>query len=72
MLRIAKVYSLNADQNEQCALLLMPNQMHPESKLGLNPQEQGLGYCSSAKRADVALVDLEAPITASFLTEKSR
>ena len=47
MLRIAKVYeySLNADQNEgeRRAPLLMLNQMHPESKLRLSPQEKGLG-----------------------------
>ena len=43
MLRIAKVYSLSVDQNEPRASLLMLNQMHSESKLGLNPQEKCLG-----------------------------
>ena len=45
MLRFAKVYmySLNADQNERRAPLLMLNQMHSESKLRLNPQEKCLG-----------------------------
>ena len=42
-LNIAKVYSLNADQNERRAPLLTLNPMHAESKLRLSPQEQGLG-----------------------------